>query len=277
MKSTTAEALKIVVIGTGLTGKNNVTRLLKNNTFYTVLTIITPKNDYNDITYILNDADMVIITTCLNDICGMQISSHLSKIIKVVEILTISVIPQSLYFNSRIESQNAKDKLLLLEKDFDAVISPGIDFLSKPIRAQPITETLSNLAVNIIDLISGIVVGQGKNDINLNVEDLKIVLRGKVLIGSASFSGKECKYKAMNNKIRSSLFDDKILTANGILVSFLMHPDFPISGINDAMRAIEESVDGNANILFGTTTDEALDIDYIQIRVMGSFYEDKHK
>ena len=55
-----------------------------------------------------------------------------------------------------------------------------------------------------------------------------------------------------------------------------MHPDFSLSEINDAMQVIEDLADENVNIIFGTTTDETLAIDYIKITVMASHFKETY-
>jgi len=59
----------------------------------------------------------------------------------------------------------------------------------------------------------------------------------------------------------------------GVLVHFHMHPDFPLLEMNEAMQVIEESADEDADIIFGTTTDETLSMDYIRVTLVATGFE----
>jgi len=61
--------------------------------------------------------------------------------------------------------------------------------------------------------------------------------------------------------------------AMGVLVHFHMHPDFPLLEINEAMNVIDESADEDADVIFGTTTDVNLDMDYIRVTLVATGFE----
>jgi len=61
--------------------------------------------------------------------------------------------------------------------------------------------------------------------------------------------------------------------AMGVLVHFTMHPDFPMISISEAMGVVEESADENADVIFGTTTDATLPVDYIKITLIATGFE----
>ena len=59
----------------------------------------------------------------------------------------------------------------------------------------------------------------------------------------------------------------------GVLVHFNMHPDFPTMEIYEAMNVVNESADENADIIFGTSTDETLNPEYIKITIIATGFE----
>jgi cell division protein FtsZ len=61
--------------------------------------------------------------------------------------------------------------------------------------------------------------------------------------------------------------------AMGVLVQFKIHPEFPMLDIYDAMNVVHESADEDADIIFGTTTDESLPIDYAKITIVATGFE----
>jgi cell division protein FtsZ len=62
----------------------------------------------------------------------------------------------------------------------------------------------------------------------------------------------------------------------GVLVHFDIHPDYPIMEIGEAMNIVEESADEDASVIFGTTTNENMDIDEVRITIVATGFEDKN-
>ncbi|MCB4747888.1 MAG: cell division protein FtsZ, partial [Sulfurovum sp.] len=63
--------------------------------------------------------------------------------------------------------------------------------------------------------------------------------------------------------------------AMGVLVHFDIHPDYPIMEIGESMGIVEESVDGDASVIFGTTTNSDMEIDEVKITIIATGFEDK--
>jgi len=54
-----------------------------------------------------------------------------------------------------------------------------------------------------------------------------------------------------------------------------MHPDFPFMEVSSAMEVVQKSVDDSAEVIFGTTTDKDLPIDFIRITLVATGFEKK--
>jgi cell division protein FtsZ len=52
-----------------------------------------------------------------------------------------------------------------------------------------------------------------------------------------------------------------------------MHPDFPTMEIYEAMNVVNESADDDADIIFGTSTDDTLSPEYIKITIIATGFE----
>ncbi len=61
--------------------------------------------------------------------------------------------------------------------------------------------------------------------------------------------------------------------ASGILVHFNTHPKFLLMELATAMEVLYESVDENAEVIFGTTTNESLPLDFIRATVIATGVE----
>jgi cell division protein FtsZ len=123
---------------------------------------------------------------------------------------------------------------------------------------------------------SGVILSSGENDINLDFADLQTVMchRGMALMGVGEHHGENAAYEAIKSAIESPLLDNMSINgAMGVLVHFNMHPDFPMMELSQAMTVVEESADEDADVIFGTTTDSTLPIDYIRITLIATGFE----
>jgi cell division protein FtsZ len=59
----------------------------------------------------------------------------------------------------------------------------------------------------------------------------------------------------------------------GVLVHFNIHPEFPFFEMAEAMEVVEESADNDATVIWGTTTDESLPLDYVKITIVATGFE----
>jgi cell division protein FtsZ len=61
--------------------------------------------------------------------------------------------------------------------------------------------------------------------------------------------------------------------AKGMLIHFHIHPQVSLFAINDVMMKINQTIDSNAEIIFGTTTDESLSNDEVKITIVATGFE----
>ena len=61
----------------------------------------------------------------------------------------------------------------------------------------------------------------------------------------------------------------------GVLVHFKYHPDSPFSDIEEAMNLVQKAVDDEADIIFGTTSDESFENNKIQVTIIATGFRDK--
>ena len=86
-------------------------------------------------------------------------------------------------------------------------------------------------------------------------------------------TSQSCK-KALDTAIKSPLLDEISLgDAKGILIHWTVNPNVPMFAISDVMDNIHSTLTGNPDIIFGTTTDENLDVDEIKITIVATGFE----
>ena len=80
--------------------------------------------------------------------------------------------------------------------------------------------------------------------------------------------------EAVKIAIESPLFDNMSISgAKGVLVLFYLNPDYPMTEISNAMDVVYDSTDPEAEVIFGTTTDAAVERDKVRITIVATGFE----
>jgi len=235
---------------------------------------------YDDIRTALEGADIVFVAAGLGGGTGTGAAPVIAKIAKEIGALTISVVTKPFMFEQRKRMKTAMAGLEELKKESDSiVVIPNDKLLSIVDRNMGIKESfrlVDSVLAQAVSGTSGVILSSGQNDINLDFADLQTVMshRGMALMGVGTHQGENAAYEAIKSAIESPLLDNMSINgAMGVLVHFHMHPDFPLIEMNDAMQVIEESADEDADIIFGTTTDDTLAQDYVRITLVATGFE----
>lgn len=235
---------------------------------------------YEEIKSALEGADIVFISAGLGGGTGTGAAPIVAQIAKEIGALTISVVTKPFMFEGKKRLKLALAGLEELKKESDSiVVIPNDKLLSIIDRKLGLKESFKIVDAVLAQAVSGtsgVILSSGDNDINLDFADLKTVMdhKGMALMGVGEHEGDNAAYEAIKSAIESPLLDNMSINgAMGILVHFNMHPEFPIMEINDAMTVVNESADDEADIIFGTSTDESLNPEYVKITIIATGFE----
>jgi cell division protein FtsZ len=98
--------------------------------------------------------------------------------------------------------------------------------------------------------------------INLDFADIRNVMTemGKAMMGTGEAEGENRAREAAEAAISNPLLDDVSMKgAKGVLINITGGPDLTLYEVDEAANRIGEEVDDNANIIFGSTLDPALE------------------
>lgn len=237
---------------------------------------------YEDIAHALEGADIVFVAAGLGGGTGTGAAPIIAKIAKEVGALTIAVVTKPFGFEGRKRLKLAEDGLEELKNESDCiVVIPNDKLLSIIDPKLGIKESfkiVDSVLARAVSGTSGVILASGDNDINLDFADLQTVMshRGLALMGVGEYQGDNAAYEAIKNAIESPLLDNMSVNgALGVLVHFNMHPDFPFMELSAAMDVVHNSVDDGADVIFGTTTNVDLPIDFIRITLVATGFEKK--
>jgi cell division protein FtsZ len=228
----------------------------------------------------LEGADIVFIAAGLGGGTGTGASPVIAQIAREMGALTISVVTRPFSFEGGRRSKVALQGLEELKKQSDSIVVIPNDKLLQTVERNVgikdafkiVDDVLSRAVVGA----SGIILGSGENDINLDFADLRTVMshRGLALMGMGEAEGEKSAYEAIKSAIESPLLDNiSINGAMGVLVHFSTHPNYPLAEMNDAMEIIREAADPDATIIFGTNTDPEVPDNFVKITLIATGFE----
>lgn len=235
---------------------------------------------YDEIRASLEGADIVFISAGLGGGTGTGAAPVVAQIAKDVGALTISIVTKPFAFEGKKRLKLAEAGLEELKRESDSiVVIPNDKLLSiidRKLGLKDSFKIVDAVLAQAVSGTSGVILSSGTNDINLDFADLKTVMnhKGMALMGVGEHEGDNAAYEAIKSAIESPLLDNMSINgAMGVLVHFTMHPDFPTMEIYEAMNVINESAHEDADIIFGTSTDENIAENYIKITIIATGFE----
>ena len=236
--------------------------------------------NYDEIRTALEGADIVFISAGLGGGTGTGAAPVIAQIAKEIGALTISVVTKPFGFEGKKRLKLAEQGLEELKRESDSiVVIPNDKLLSiidRKLGLKDSFKIVDSVLAQAVSGTSGVILSSGQNDINLDFADLQTVMnhKGMALMGVGENEGDNAAYEAIKAAIESPLLDNMSINgAMGVLVHFSMHPDFPIMEINEAMNVVHESADEDADIIFGTSTDENFAENYVKITIVATGFE----
>ncbi len=228
----------------------------------------------------LQGADIVFISAGLGGGTGTGAAPVVARIAKDVGALTVSVVTKPFQFEGKKRNRLALEGLEALKAESDSiVVIPNeklISIIDRKAGLKDSFKIVDSVLAQAVKGTSGIILSSGVDDINVDFNDLRTVMsyKGMALMGVGEHQGENAAYEAIKTAIESPLLDNiSINGAMGVLVHFQFHPNFPFMEIQEAMNVVYESVDEEADVIFGTSTDEALAEDYVKITIVATGFE----
>jgi cell division protein FtsZ len=239
------------------------------------------EESYESIKAMLDGADLVFIVTGLGGGTGTGASPIIARIAKEIGALTVSIVSTPFTFEGKKRKQLAKEGLDVLMKESDSTIVISNEKIlliaEKNLGMEDSFKFVDNIISKVIESISNVILSHGANDINLELNDIRIILKhkGLALMGVGEGKGSSAGYDAAKIALESPLFDNvSVNKALALLVHFYIHPDYPLAKISEAMDIVEAYADKNAHIIFGTTTYEDFALDEVKLTIIAAGIDD---
>lgn len=213
-----------------------------------------------EILKMLEGSDLVFVTAGMGGGTGSGAAPIVAEIAKEAGALTVGVVTKPFGFEGRKRMQQALAAIENLRAVVDTLIIVSNDRLLQIIPENTPLQKAFSVADDVLRQgvvgISEIIIRPGL--INVDFADVRSIMgdAGTALMGIGRGSGKQRAQDAAAAAISSPLLDFPIEKARGVVFNIIGGNDLTLQEINAAAEVIYESVDPNANIIFGALIDE---------------------
>jgi cell division protein FtsZ len=230
----------------------------------------------DDIISALEGSDMVFITAGMGGGTGTGAAGVVAGIAREIGALTVGVVTRPFTFEGRRRQQQAIQGLESLRENVDTLIVIPNDKLLEVVERRTSMQEAFHIADEV--LLRGV---QGISDIitvpgliNVDFADVKSImsLAGSAIMGIGKGSGEGRALEAARMAVNSPLLETSIEGASGVIFNVTGGPDMTLHEVNEAAEVIYQSVDKDANIIFGSVIDERIQGE-IQITVIATGFE----
>ena len=235
----------------------------------------------SDITEMLKGSDLVFIACGMGGGTGTGAAPVIAKAALDLNILTVAVVTKPFTFEGGKRRSLADDGLLELSQCTDAiVIIPNDNILAIADEKTSMADAFSlsdEVLQKAVSGISQLIMKPG--DINIDFADIRVILErsGISLLGLGTGRGSNRAELAVARAISSPLLETSIKGSQRLLFSIASksRSDITMREVQTIAERIAESVDGDAKIIFGTSTDKELRQGEIRITLIATAFEEK--
>jgi cell division protein FtsZ len=212
----------------------------------------------------VHQSNMVFITAGMGGGTGTGAAPVVARAAREQGILTVGVVTKPFQFEGLNRMRIAEEGITELQHYVDTlIIIPNQNLFrianDKTTFAQAF-EMADDVLYSGVRGVTDLMVMPGL--INLDFADVRQVMSemGKAMMGTGEAEGENRSIAAAEAAISNPLLDDVSMEgARGVLINITGGFDMTLFEVDEAANRIRSEVDGEANIIFGSTFDEALD------------------
>ena len=229
-----------------------------------------------EITEIIKGADMVFVTAGMGGGTGTGAAPIVAACAKELGILTIGVVTKPFTFEGKKRLAQAERGIASLKGKVDTLVVIPNDKLLQVIDRKTSMIEAFRMADDVlrqgVQGISDLIAVPGL--INLDFADVKTIMlnQGMAHMGIGIASGENRAEDAAKAAIQSPLLETSIEGARGVIINITGGSDVGLLEANTAAELVQRSADPEANIIFGTVTDDSMG-DEIKITVIATGFE----
>ncbi len=212
----------------------------------------------------LAGAHMCFITAGMGGGTGTGAAPIIAQAARELGVLTVGVVTKPFQFEGAKRMKQAEEGVEALQKVVDTlIIIPNQNLFRLANENTTFTEAFA-LADDVlyqgVKGVTDLMVRPGL--INLDFADVRAVMdeMGKAMMGTGEAEGENRAIQAAEKAIANPLLDEISLEgAKGVLINITGGYDLTLFELDEAANKIREKVDGDANIIVGSTLDPSME------------------
>ncbi len=218
----------------------------------------------DDIAESVGNSDMLFIAAGMGGATGTGAAPVIARAAREKGILTVAVVTKPFHFEGVHRMRVAEQGINELAGEVDTLIIIPNQNLFRVANEKTTFADAFKMADEV--LYSGV---RGVTDlvvkpglINLDFADIRSVMTemGKAMMGTGEAEGENRAVSSAEAAISNPLLDDVSMQgARGVLINITGGPDLTLFEVDEAANRIRDEVDSEANIIFGSTYDPALE------------------
>jgi cell division protein FtsZ len=234
------------------------------------------EEDSDRIAKALAGSDMVFVTAGLGGGTGSGAAPVIASIARDQGALTIGVVTKPFAFEGERRRVIAEQAAAELRATVDTLITIPNDRVrdTVPPKAtlveafKAVDEVLRRGVHGIIDIIAT------PGYVNLDFADVRAVMKdgGAAVLGVGRASGENRAVEAARQAISTSLLEDRMDGATGVLLNVAGSSSLGLDEVTDAAEAVRASAHPDANVIFGASIDRRLN-DEVRVTVIATGFD----
>jgi len=211
----------------------------------------------------LDGTHMVFITAGMGGGTGTGAAPVIARMARERNILTVGVVTKPFTFEGNRRARTADQGIDELQQFVDTLIVIPNQNLFRLANERTSWKEAFKMADNVLYMgvrgVTDLMVAPGL--VNLDFADIRTVMAemGKAMMGTGEADGENRAIRAAEAAISNPLLEDTSMAgARGLLINITGGEDMTLFEVDQAANRIREEVDEEANIIFGSAIDEAL-------------------
>ncbi|MDE2006590.1 MAG: cell division protein FtsZ [Rhodospirillales bacterium] len=211
----------------------------------------------------LDGSHMVFITAGMGGGTGTGAAPVIARMARERNILTVGVVTKPFDFEGRRRARAAEEGIAKLQQNVDTLIVIPNQNLFRKANEKTTWNEAFKMADQVLYMgvrgVTDLMMAPGM--INLDFADIRTVMAemGKAMMGTGEAEGEERAIRAAEEAIDNPLLEDSSMSgARGLLINITGGEDMTLHEVQQAADRVSGEVDPDANIIFGSATDPAL-------------------
>jgi len=231
-----------------------------------------------EIAAMVQGTDLCFVTSGMGGGTGSGAAPVVSEISKESGALTVAIVTKPFAFEGRRRMRQAEEAIARLRQNVDTVIVVSNNKLLDIIPENTPLEASFRVADDILRQgvvgISEIIVRPGL--INVDFADVRSVMHdaGTALMGIGTGMGKTSAEDAAIAAISSPLLDAPVDEATGVVFNIIGGESLSLQEVDRAASVIYDSVNEDANVIFGALVDDEITDGTVSITVLATGFQE---